>query len=301
MSKKIETKIDEIDVKKEIVDKELALLIDVNDFSAFNINGDLNTESIEIDDEDTIKAVLEFIKKYAGISKSPQNLFTVAGISYNTYTIDLKEPYEENNESIISLDKQKAIVEELLSILEKQSFSINTENIINIEISTPDKNSRHAKADGEFYLSYFLLNSDQPIKHNGKVYTDELGHDLGMVLHFKLYDENDEEISLEHEGVFTDVADVIDIKFNEQNYQSNYFDFFINLNEAKLKSPNNKDISNLKITSVEYHIVLNSNEDIILNEEEFRNVINENKKNINIDIIHSVADGITFNNPKMEK
>lgn len=122
-----------------------------------------------------------------------------------------------------------------------------------------------------------------------------------MVLHFKLYDENDEEISLEHEGVFTDVADVIDIKFNEQNYQSNYFDFLINLNEAKLKSSNNKDISNLKITSVEYHIVLNSNEDIILNEEEFRNVINENKKNINIDIIHSVADGITFNNPKMTK
>lgn len=54
MDKKLETKIDEIDVKKEIVDKELALLIDVHDFSAFNINGDLNTESIEIDDEDTI-------------------------------------------------------------------------------------------------------------------------------------------------------------------------------------------------------------------------------------------------------
>ncbi|HGZ2915038.1 TPA: hypothetical protein ACOG2E_002802 [Staphylococcus aureus] len=138
--------IDEIDVKKEMVDKELSLLIDVQDFSAFNINSDLNTESIEIDDEDTIKAILEFIKKYADISNSPQSLFTVAGISYNTYTIDLKEPYEENNESIISLDRQKAIVEELLSILKKTSFSINTENIINIEISTPDKNSRHAKS-----------------------------------------------------------------------------------------------------------------------------------------------------------
>ncbi|WP_440868073.1 hypothetical protein [Staphylococcus shinii] len=301
MNKTLDKIIEKIDIKKEMIDKELPLLIDVQDFSAFNISDDLNTESIEIDDEDRIKAILEFIKKYADISNSPQSLFTVAGISYNTYTINLKKPYEEDNESIISLDKQKAIVEELLSILEKQSFSINTENIINIEISTPDKNSRHAKADGEFYLSYFLLNSDQPIKHNGNVYTDELGQDLGMILHFKLFDENDEEISLEHEGVFTDVADVIDIKFNEQNYQSNYFDFLINLNEAKLKSPNNKDISNLKITSVEYHIVLNSNEDIILNEEEFRNVINDNKNNINIDIIHSVADGITFNNPNMAK
>ena len=147
MNKTLVNIIEEIDVKKEMVDKELSLLIDIQDFSAFNINGDLNTESIEIDDEDTIKAILEFIKKYANISNSPQSLFTVGGINYNTYTVDLKEPYEENKESIISLDKQKAIVEELLSILEKQSFSINTESIINIEVSTPDKNSRHAKAE----------------------------------------------------------------------------------------------------------------------------------------------------------
>lgn len=302
MNKTLNTIINEIDVKKEMVDKELPLLIDVQDFSAFNINGDLNTEVIEIDDEDIINTILEFIKKYADISNSPQSLFQTGGINYDTYTVDLKEPYEENKERIISLDKQKTIVEELLSILEKQSFSINTEDIINIQISTPYKYSRHAKAKGEFYLAYSLLDNNQSIEYNGKIYNDELGQgqDIGMIINFKLYDENDEEIPIKYEGIFTSVLDVIDIKFNEQNCKKNFFDFLINLNKAKLRSTENKDktISNLKVTSVEYHIVLNGKEDIKLNEEEFRSIINKKKEYISNEIIQSVADGVVYKNPK---
>ena len=302
MNKTLDTIINEIDVKKEMVDKELPLLIDVQDFSAFNINGDLNTEKIEIDNENMINEVLEFTKKYSDISNSPQSLFSTEGINYNTYTVDLKEPYEENKESIISLDKQKTIVKELLFVLEKQSFSINTENIINIQISMPFKCSRHARAKGEFYLAYSLLDNNQSIEYNGKIYNDELGQgqDIGMIINFKLYDENDEEIPIKYEVLFTSVLDVIDIKFNEQNCKKNFFDFLINLNKAKLRSTENKDktISNLKVTSVEYHIVLNGKEDIKLNEEEFRSIINKKKEYISNEIIQSVADGVVYKNPK---
>lgn len=302
MNKTLDTIINEIDVKKEMVDKELPLLIDVQDFSAFNINGDLNTEVIEIDDEDIINTILEFIKKYADISNSPQSLFQTGGINYDTYTVDLKEPYDDNKENIISLDKQKTIVEELLSILEKQSFSINTEDIINIQISTPYKYSRHSRAEGEFYLAYSLLDNNQSIEYNGEIYNDELGQgqDIGMIINFKLYDENDEEIPIKYEGIFTNVLDVIDIKFNEQNCKNNYFDFLINLNKAKLRSTENKNktISNLKVTSVEYHIVLNGKEEIKLNEEEFRSIINKKKEYISNEIIQSVADGVVYKNSK---
>lgn len=55
-----EDTIDEIDVKKQMINRKIPLLVDISDISAFNINYELNTEVIEIYDKAQIRNILNF-------------------------------------------------------------------------------------------------------------------------------------------------------------------------------------------------------------------------------------------------
>ncbi|WP_281512218.1 hypothetical protein [Mammaliicoccus vitulinus] len=136
-----EDTIDEIDVKKQMINRKIPLLVEICDFSAFNINYDLNTEVIEVYDENKIRNILKFTKSYADRELSPQNLFqTENGVDYNSFMIHFKDPFGENIRinNNFALAKQKQIENELLSILEKNKFTIKTNNIVEIRISVPN-------------------------------------------------------------------------------------------------------------------------------------------------------------------
>lgn len=136
-----EDTIDEIDVKKQMINRKIPLLVDISDISAFNINYELNTEVIEIYDKAQIRNILNFTKRYADRKLSPQLLFeTENGVEYKSFMVNFKDPFGKNPriDNNFPVAMQKQIEKELLSILGKDSFTIETNDIVEIMISVPN-------------------------------------------------------------------------------------------------------------------------------------------------------------------
>lgn len=307
MYKKIETKIDEIDIKKEMVDRKLPLLIDIADKSAFNFKYDLNTESFKVFEEHKINKVLDLLKRnaqYIDQSVYPQRLFqTDEGIEHISYGIDFKEHSNNkgNLENLLPEEKKEQIVKELTSILEIEKFVIDTKEIVDILISTPDINSFIPSGEPTFYCAFMILHShDDVLSYNGKTYDEFSYQYLGMVYNLKLYDENDEEIKpMRNEQVI--LGDVIKLKLNEFN-EINYFDEHVDLNEIKLLSEENKrkTLSYMIIESIEYDLITADKDSSKINENEFKGLIEENFEKISTEFILPCADGVTYINNKEE-
>ena len=106
MSNDLKNKIDEIDVKKDMVDKNLPLLINITDKSAFNFKYDLNTKSFKVFEEQKINKVLDLLKRntqYIDLTDFPQMLFqTEEGIEHVSFGINFKE-HSNNKENLKDL------------------------------------------------------------------------------------------------------------------------------------------------------------------------------------------------------
>lgn len=307
MNKEMTTKIDEIDIKKEMLDRNLPLLIGIADKSAFNFKYDLNTESFKVFEEHKIRKVLDLLKKnaqYIDQSVYPQILFqTDEGIDHVSYGIDFKEHFnnKENIEDLMKEERKEQIVKELKSILEIDKFFIDTNEIVDILISTPDINSFIPKGIPTFYCAFTILDSQSDeLSYNGKHY-DEFGYQhLGMIYNLKLYEDNHEEI-LPKRNEQIILGDVIKLKLNEFN-GINYFDEHVDLNEIKFINEEHKGkrLSYMVIESIEYDLVIAIKDSSKISEQEFKELIEENFEKVSTDFILPVADGVTYINNKEE-
>lgn len=117
------------------------LIININDISPYKGNMEYTAETIKIDDFDIIKNVRLLVEKFADWSLSPQSLFESEGIDYLSYFIVFEDIDGVRRESE---EMKKEVICTLQEILKRESFSVDYADIIELEISFPEKEERIA-------------------------------------------------------------------------------------------------------------------------------------------------------------
>lgn len=291
-----------------MVDKNLPLLINITDKSAFNFKYDLNTKSFKVFEEQKINKVLDLLKRntqYIDLTDFPQMLFqTEEGIEHVSFGINFKEHSnnKENLKDLIPEVTKEKIVKELMTILEIENISIDTMEIVDILISTPDTNSFIPNGDPMFYCAFIILHShDDALSYNGKIYDEYSYQYLGMTYNLKLYDENNEEIKpMKNDEVI--LGNTIKLKLNKIN-EKNHFDEHVDLSEIKLVGEENKrkSLAFMTIESIEYDLFIVDKDRSKISEQKFKDLIEENFERVSTDYILPCADGITFINKLKRK